>query len=205
MKRSPALVPVIAVASLVVFTVAASSATNQAAPGPQYTADHRLKFPENYREWMFLSSGLRMTYGPLASMKHTGPPLFDNVFVNPEAYRAFRGTGHWPDGSVFVLEVRGSESHASINKDGHFQRGVAGIEAEVKDSKSASGLWTFYGFRLDKGEPEASAQALPRSAACYSCHGQNTAVENTFVQFYPTLYDIAVKKGTLKPGFQKLP
>ena len=43
-----------------------------------------------------------------------------------------------------------------------------------------------------------SAKPLPTTASCYSCHAQNGAVDNTFVQFYPTLSDIAKQKGTFK-------
>jgi hypothetical protein len=166
--------------------------------GPQYTPDAQLKFPAEYREWVFLSSGSGMTYGPLARQ---GPPQFDNVFVNPESYRAFLRTGHWPDKTTFILEVRSSESHGSINQGGHFQTDINGIEAEVKDGSS----WTFYGFPLSSGVPAATGKPIPRSASCYSCHGKNTAVENTFVQFYPQLYEIAERKGTLNPNFEKLP
>jgi len=173
--------------------------------GPAYTADGQLKFPEDYREWVFLSSGSGMTYGPLANQGQQSQPLFDNVFVNPESYRSFLQTGHWPDKTVFLLEVRSSEGHASINNGGHFQRDVVGIEAEVKDSASAAGEWAFYGFALDSGKPSPAAKAIPRTASCYSCHGKNTAVENTFVQFYPVLYEIAEQKGTIKPDFAKLP
>jgi hypothetical protein len=172
---------------------------------PQYTAEGQLQFPADYREWVFLSSGSGMTYGPLAAAGQQGPPLFDNVFVNRESYRGFLETGHWPDKTVFVLEVRSSEGHASINNGGHFQRDIVGIEAEVKDTSSAQGTWTFYGFPLNSGKPSAPAKAFPRTASCYSCHGTNTAVENTFVQFYPELYDVAQRKGTLKPDFEKLP
>ena len=38
-------------------------------------------------------------------------------------------------------------------------------------------------------------------ASCVECHTKHTAVERTFVQFYPTLLDVARQKGTLKPGF----
>jgi hypothetical protein len=31
----------------------------------------------------------------------------------------------------------------------------------------------------------------------YSCHDKNGAVDTTFVQFYPTLIDLAKQKGTL--------
>ncbi len=166
--------------------------------GPQYTSDAQLKFPTDYREWVFLSSGSGMTYGPLARQ---GPPQFDNVFVNPESYRAFLRTGHWPDKTTFVLEVRASESHGSINNGGHFQTDITGVEAEVKDGSN----WTFYGFPLIAGTPAATGKPIPRTASCYACHGKNTAVENTFVQFYPQLYEIAERKGTLNAGFEKLP
>jgi hypothetical protein len=168
------------------------------ASGPQYTPDAQLKFPADYREWVFLSSGSGMTYGPQA---RPGPPLFDNVFVNPESYHAFLKTGHWPDKTVFMLEIRASESHGSINNGGHFQTDITGIEAEVKDGAN----WTFYGFPLTAGAPATSGKPFPRTASCYSCHSANAAVENTFVQFYPQLYEIAERKGTLNPNFEKLP
>jgi len=95
------------------------------ADGPQYTKDGKLARPPNYREWVFLSSGLGMTYGPLAA----GDPRFDNVFVNRSAYRVFLDTGRWPDQTVLVLEVRSSQSKGSINRGGHFS--VAGIAARL--------------------------------------------------------------------------
>ena len=41
----------------------------------------------------------------------------------------------------------------------------------------------------------------PTTASCYGCHGEHTAVENTFVQFYPTLFEVAQKFGTVKPTY----
>jgi hypothetical protein len=173
--------------------------------GPEYTADGRLKFPANYREWVFLSTGIGMTYGPLAQQGQFGPPIFDNIFVNPEAYRAFLKTGRWPDKTILVMEARHSESHASINNGGHFQTDLVGIEAEVKDSSTAEGPWNFYGFQMKPGQPVEGAKAVPHTAGCYGCHGVQTAVENTFVQFYPPLYDAAERLGTFNPGFKPLP
>ncbi len=91
---------------------------------------------------------------------------------------------------MFILEVRASQSKASINNGGRFQSDLAGIEAEVK----SGGKWTFYGF--GKG---STAKPIPATASCYSCHAQHGAVDNTFVQFYPTLLNVARAKGTLKP------
>ena len=49
------------------------------------------------------------------------------------------------------------------------------------------------------------AQPLQGEAAapCVECHTEHTAVERTFVQFYPTLLEVAREKGTLKPGFSE--
>jgi hypothetical protein len=108
---------------------------------------------------------------------------------------------------MFVLEIRTSESHGSINKGGHFQTDVIAVEAAVKDSRhpSAVGPWSYYSFDEAEQPPAPQAKALAATAACYACHAKNTAVDNTFVQFYPELYDVAVRKGTLKPSFERLP
>jgi hypothetical protein len=170
------------------------------ADGPRYTNGTSLVRPTNYREWTFLSSGLGMTYAPPGS---TPPPSpnFGNVFVNPSSYRSFLQTGKWPNGTVFVLEFRQSDSEASINKSGRFQTGLAGLEAEVKDARFADG-WAYFNFGSAPSLGDAAAPlAGDRVATCIDCHTKNTAVERTFVQFYPTLLEVARQKGTLKPGF----
>jgi len=162
-----------------------------AADGPHFLNGDRLERPANYREWVWLSSGLGMSYLP---SPHAGAePAFDNVFVTPAAYRSFVQTGKWPDQTMFVLEVRASQSKGSINQSGHYQGALVGIEAEVKDERRFPGKWAFFGFPSGVD----SAAAFPKSEACYSCHAQNGAVDNTFVQFYPTLLEIAKQKGTL--------
>ena len=177
---------------VVLSALAALGANAPASDVPQYTNDGRLQFPHDYRQWVFLSSGLGMTYGPLGSGRE---PRFDNVFVNPSAYRAFLETGHWPDKTVLVLEVRSAQSKGSINQGGHFQTDVAGIETHVKDEKRFPRKWAFFGFA--KGST-VSEPAAAENSTCYSCHEPNGAVDTTFVQFYPTLLPIAREKGTAK-------
>jgi hypothetical protein len=168
--------------------------------GPQYVNKVNLVRPPDYREWIFVSSGLGMEYNPLPGTP--GGNSFGNVFVNPSAYRAFMKTGKWPDRTIFVLEFRGSTGEGSINKAGRFQSQLVGLEAEVKDSRFPDG-WAFFNFMPDgpKGQIVANAKPLPENAGCVECHTKNTAVERTFVQFYPTLLDVARKMGTVKPGF----
>jgi len=156
----------------------------------------QLKLPEQYREWTYLSTGLDMSYTPGGNMDHH---MFDNVFVNPESYKKFKETGTWADKTMLVLEVRGAESQASINRRGNFQSGeVMGIEVHVKDEGKFPGKWAFFGF--DNGN---LGNLFPAGAACYSCHEGHGAVDTTFVQFYPTLLPLAKNKGTLSPAYLK--
>ena len=163
---------------------------------PVYTPDGRLVFPANYREWIYLTTGMDMDYNPDPAM--AGHSMFDNVFVNPEAYKAFVATGTWPDGTMLVLEGRMAASKGSINKAGHFQTNdVMMRSVHLKDARFP-GKWAFFAY--DEGKP---SKQIPATAECYTCHEQHGAVDTTFVQFYPTLLDIAKKKGTLAPNYMK--
>jgi len=165
--------------------------------GPEYTSDGQLKIPEHYREWVYLTSGFDMSYNPTAQA--SGHHMFDNVFVNPDAYRAFMETGTWPDKTVLVLENRSAKGKGSINQSGNYQStDVMGVEVHVKDNGRFAGKWAFFGF-----DDSQVAQMIPTSAGCYSCHAAHGAVDTTFVQFYPTLLPTVKSKGTLSVTEQK--
>lgn len=167
--------------------------------GPRYDGMSLLR-PVEYREWPFLGSGLGLTYND-ADAANAAPP-FTNVFVNPSSYRSFIETGVWPNQTVFVLEARRSETNAAPNVGGRFQGEMLALEAEVKDSKFPDG-WAFFNFgrapALDTAAAPLTGDAV---RACVECHTQHTAVERTFVQFYPTLLEVARRKGTVKPAFR---
>jgi hypothetical protein len=194
---------VVLLAMVVLPPTRARISVAQAAPpsdsdSPRFTSDGKLEFPENYREWVYLTSGLGMSYRPAIAGSQDSP-MFDNVFVNPSAYKAFLETGTWPDQTMLVLEVRHSGSNASINKTGHFQTGeVMGREVHIKDKRVPGGGWAFYSF--DEGK---ATTPFPHEMSCYSCHEQHAAVDTTFVQFYPTLLKLAEKKGTLSEAYKK--
>ena len=179
---------------------AASQSAAATADVPNYADDGRLIFPANYREWIYLTSGLDMSYAPRFNSNAMGHSMFDNVFVNPSAYKVFLQTGTWPDKTMLVLEVRGAGSNASINKSGHFQTTeLMGTEVHVKDER-LPGKWAFYGFDDPAAKP--TTKPFPHEMDCYSCHEQHGAVDTTFVQFYPTLIKLAEQKGTLSPSYK---
>jgi hypothetical protein len=161
------------------------------AAGPRYDAQGNLMAPSDYREWVYMSTGLDMSYVEGAAADHS---MFDNVFVEPGAWAAFKKTGHWPDGTILALEVRGATTAGSINKRGRFQVGEPmGLEFHVLDATRFKGGWAF--FVLGEG---SVATKIPESAECYACHKAHGAVDTTFVQFYPTARAIAEKAGTFR-------
>lgn len=180
------------VAAWAAGTPPAPAAAN-AAPvleGAIFTAEGKLQRPVDYRNWQYVTSGLGMSYGPAAQAAAlTGHVMFDNVFVQPEAYAAFLENGTWPEGTMFVLELRGSETERPPNNRGYFQTEVQGIEASVKDSRRFKGRWAYFDF----GGQAQSAAPQPESG-CFACHAKNAAVDMTFVQFYPTLQNVRVRQ-----------
>jgi hypothetical protein len=192
-KAKTVLLVAMVLFSLAAFTQKATAPSS----GPEYTSDAQLKLPERYREWVYLTTGFDMSYNPaIQKMDHH---MFDNVFVNPEAYKAFVETGTWPDKTMLVLEVRGAKDKGSINQKGNYQdTEIMGLEVHVKDEARFPGKWAFFGFDDDK-----TAKMIPAEADCYTCHAAHAAVDTTFVQFYPTLLPIAKSKGTLTAVYQK--
>jgi hypothetical protein len=159
-------------------------------------AQDTMAVPSNYREWVFLTSSLDLNYSSAAAPGHH---MLDNVFVNPEAYKAFLQTGTWPDKSVLIKENRMAESAGTLSKAGQFQVGVMNLEIHIKDETRFPGKWAFY----VSADGRAPGKLMPPSADCYSCHQDHGAGDTTFLQFYPTLFGVAKDKGTLSASYLK--
>ena len=69
-----------------------------------------------------------------------------------------------------------------------------GLEAHVKDEARFPTKWAF--FNLNNTAP--SVKPMAADSSCQKCHEKNGAVDETFVQFYPTLVAIAKAKNTFK-------
>jgi hypothetical protein len=191
---------VAAAGALAVGLAFAAASRAEAPSGPaRFTADGKMEFPKDYRSWVYLSTGMDMSYSEAAAA-NPDAHIFDSVFVDREAYAAFQKTGHWPDKTVMVLEVRKGASRGSINKRGQFQTDKLGAEVHVKDEArfKATGGWAFFGF-----SDEQAAKMTNPGAGCIRCHEAHGAVDSSFVQFYPTLLPIAKAKNTLSANYLK--
>lgn len=175
----------------------AKEANTPSSDGPKYTADGQLRLPEHYREWVWLTSDFHTVPDP-AKMQLGGRSQFNNIFVNPEAHKAFLQTGTWPDKTMLIVEQRGAEDMGSTNPNqkGNAQGSVPGVAVHVKDEVRFPGKWAFFGF-----QGRTTANMIPVTAGCYSCHAAHGASDTTFVQFYPTLLPIAKSKETLSSAY----
>jgi cytochrome P460 len=195
-----ALLTTLAIFSIEKSTHAGAAPSTKPAENPEFTSDGKLVRPADYRKWVFLSSGYGMSYSQKAS-DDPDHQMFTNVFVPPADYDYFLQHGNWPEKTMFVLELYGSQSKGSINQRGHFQTEFMGLDVEVKDASRFPDRWAYFGFDADE---KSSSATSPGKNDCWRCHDQNAAVEHTFVQFYPALLTIAKGKKTIKDGV-KLP
>src|SRR5215475_9939879 len=189
MRKYRMLFTLAAVITLAMFAYTQSNDNS----APSYTKDGSLQLPAEYRTWVYLSSGLGMTYNANSASN----PMFTNVFVKPRAYQAFLKSGTWPDKTVFMLEERGSGTNVNPNRSGHFQTDLHGMASLVKDETRFPEKWRFFTFDAKDGLPVGTGAAV-KDKVCLDCHTKNGAVDHTFVQFYPTLKRVAIEKGTYK-------
>jgi hypothetical protein len=148
---------------------------------PAYTEDGDTRLPTSYREWIFVGGATGLAYGEPPRARHDGAPgTFTHVYLEPGAFRHFRATGEFLEGTTFVLEMRQPTSGVSIATDGWFAGRSTGVHLAVKDTERLGG-WAY--FNVDS----TGLARRVKSSACNSCHTEHGAVDNVFVQFYPVL------------------
>lgn len=169
-------------------TAAAAPATTT-PPVPQADAQADLHVGDEYRLWPLVGTAVGLSYADrredvsahMEAASRDRPGDFTHVYLEPSAYRAFRDTGAFPEGTTFVLEIRRPESGVSIARGGHFAGGLLGVHASIKDSARFADGWQYFDVQSD-------GRALPvRGPGCASCHRQHGAVDSVFTQFYPLL------------------
>jgi len=190
----------------------AALAATAPPPGPVVT------IPPDYRTWVYASASLALSYpdeeAKLTALAraHLPPaktadqkPAFQNVFVTPEAYRAFVQTGHWPDKTMFVLEVRTSVARQSkfLSPGGLYQGDIVAMRMEMRDDARYPSKWAWFNFEQNNGAWRPTLPQPEPAKNCLQCHADHGAVDDSFTQFYPTLFAIAKAKGTVKPNYAK--
>ncbi|MDB5070440.1 MAG: cytochrome [Candidatus Eremiobacteraeota bacterium] len=199
--------------------------TASPGPGPVVTV------PPDYRNWPYASASLALSYPSeeaklspaarahlppakaapskaAAAPNATPAPAFQNVFVSPEAFAAFQKTGLYPDKTVFVLEVRTSVARtSSFLSNGLYQGDVLdqGLRMEMRDdARYPKTKWAWFTFQKAPGGGWQPLGSQPEPTTnCWQCHVTHGAVQDSFTQFYPTLFAIAKAHGTVKGTYVK--
>ena len=181
--------------SIAVLVGVANMARAQSNPswGPQWTAAGELVLPRDYHEWIFLGSPLT----PHALNDGKAPfPEYHNVYVQPKAYKIYRDTGTWPEGTVLLKELQltrpatnADGSSVEVSGRGYFPAALNGIDISVKDSARFTDTndWGFFNFGHHAPPYQKTAAALPKNA-CAGCHIAN-ADKMVFSKFYKPILD----------------
>ena len=145
--------------------------------------ENNLTLPGDIDEWVFLGSSLGMGYSQ-AEFEPGSPGMFQIARMEPNAYRAFRASGEFVDGTMIALHFFGSENKISINRAGFVMGGQHFMEIHYKDSERFPDGFNFYTFQND----DAVAAEMPLPNECVTCHKKDGAYDGVFVQFYPVIH-----------------
>ena len=173
-----------------------SAAEAQGVKQAKFTSDGKVMIPDDWRQWVFV--GTPLTPNALNGGKAAFPE-FHNVYIEPSAYRHWKKTGRFAEGTQIAKElvlIR-QKSKDEMNKDGstgevsgvgYFQGEFTGLELTVKDNKRYAkepGGWAYFSFG-HKLPYVKTAKAFP-AKSCNACHQAAAADDFVFTQFYPVL------------------
>lgn len=160
-----------------------TSAPPSTPAGPTFNGDALVQ-PTGYDTWPLVGSSLGLSY---SGRPDNGPGTFHRVYMNPTGYAAFKKTGQFPEGTMFVLESYQAQEKKSIAQGGYTEGARVGLDASVKDKSRYPDGWAYFNF--DNGAAP-TARAFP-DARCHSCHLAHGEKDSVFVQFYPNLREKA--------------
>lgn len=184
----------IAAVGYMAITSGATQAQTQEDWGPAWTADGQLVLPKGYREWVYLGSPLTPN---ALNDGAAGFPEYHNVYIQPQAFRAYRETGTFPEGTIMLKELQlaqeGQEDDGSryeVSGRGYFPGAFNGIDISVKDSaRFPEGQgWGYFNFG-HHAPPYAETAAAAPVSACAQCHIDNADEDMVFLRFYAPLTD----------------
>ncbi|MDA2924145.1 cytochrome P460 family protein [Acidobacteria bacterium AH-259-L09] len=150
---------------------------------PQYDEDGALLRPKDFHTWVFVGASIGLSYSE--ESKRSGPGLFHNVYMQPQAYQYYVKTGKFPKKTMFAMAVYKPTQKASINRQGFFEDEFVSLEVALKDHEHFEEGWAYFDF----GKSRNRATAFPKER-CHSCHSAHGAEDNVFVQFYPVLQEV---------------
>ena len=178
------------------FGAASAPATGDSVP--RYAGDSLIR-PAGFERWVLAGASMGLGYSQPSGADAAGATggVFHNVYIEPTAYAYYVRTGKFREKTMMAMTLWQPGQKVHPSKQGFFEGEFLAMEFSVKDSRRFPGSWAYFNF--GKGVPESRSTANPRQA-CQSCHAENAADDNVFVQFYPTLRAVSFKFDRGKPA-----
>jgi hypothetical protein len=153
-----------------------------------YESDGALQFPESTESWITLGTGIGGDYAQ-GTFDPKDPGNIGVVQAEPNAYRALRDTGLYPDGTMLLLTFYKAQSKSIPQLRGFVQGDVQAREIHVIDRKRFPEEGR--AFFLFSGAASTVGRRVPLASACVKCHGEHGQFDATFAQFYPLIRHLA--------------
>ena len=184
--------------SLFIFSLSNIVVANEPEPDAYHTfvdQHGNISLPKEYRSgWVHIGSWL------IADTKAPGHGFHD-VYMQPEAVKHYRKTGHFPDGAVLVKEVRKIEHGSKTTGQAQWAGEITIWFVMIKDSKGrfkGNPHWVNgWGWALfeNKGRDgvitgKGFAQRNVSDGFVSSCQGCHTPAKEkdwVFIEGYPSL------------------
>lgn len=139
--------------------------------------------PENVRD-SYQSLGAYVVLDPKGNQMHM-------TYATPGSAEAYRKTGKFPDGTVLVKEVFGTDHAQMTTGDAHWASGTKVWFVLIKDEKgrfAGNPLWgNGWGWALFKADAPDKQVATDYKKDCLGCHIPARSTDWIYVKGYPVL------------------
>jgi Cytochrome P460 len=137
-------------------------------------AAESLQYPENFRRWVHVGTGVIMPGGPIPESEQG----MHHIFANQKATDGY-ASGGFADGSTIVYELREAQQKNGVIFEGDRRR----VDVMIKDSSANKGTggWRFERFMGNDQSQDAIQDA---GASCYQCHSNAKSHGFVFSQLH---------------------
>jgi hypothetical protein len=142
-----------------------------------------IRKPNDFRD-SYPTLGTYMVLDPKGNQMHL-------TYASPGAAESYRKTGKFPDGTVLVKQVFGTDHAQMTTGDAHWASGTKVWFVMIKDEKGRypnNPLWgDGWGWALFKSDAPDKQVATDYKKDCLGCHIPARSTDWVYVQGYPVL------------------
>ena len=137
--------------------------------------DNSVQFPDNFRRWVHVGTGVIMPGANPQLMSEEG---MHHIFANGKAVNGY-SSGNFADGSIIVYELREAQQKNGAIFEGDRKR----VDVMIKNSNlyKDTGGWRFERFW---GNDQAHNAVLDPGTSCFQCHSKANTHGFVFSQLH---------------------